>query len=149
MITPIPVTASTEAVIYPTKSIKVQTEVVRVTRASPTVWITSSSDALSSSSSGVPDVREQHNSTSSNANDPQTAKNNGVEATGTTFDKTDERVLISVGSIGTDSRRLENQRLIANICRRWFCSCMLSDLDCQEGNQESDATSVKGDWRHP
>ena len=129
MTEPIPSNPGPDNVIYPSKSTKVQTAVVSVTSASPMGSTTSPPDVPSSSSTGVPDVRQQSISTGSNTADPQRVGNNRVEAAGTTFDKTDERVLISVGSFGTHSCQLENQRAIANICRRWFCPGLLSDLD--------------------
>ena len=104
--TPIPVSASTDDVRYPSPPTAGQIEDVSVTATYPMVGITTSGllDPLSSSPSAIPDLHDQQSSTSSNANDSQTAKNNGL-------DNTDERVLISVGSIGTVSCRQKQPKI--------------------------------------
>ncbi|KAK3399287.1 hypothetical protein B0T20DRAFT_196677 [Sordaria brevicollis] len=92
--TTIDVYSSTSTKVHSTTATKARTTI------SPTASTTSFSTVVSPTPSGVSDARGPYNSTGNIGNDPQTAKNNGIEATGGTLNKTGERVLVSVGSIG-------------------------------------------------
>lgn len=100
MTAPIHRIASPNRLIYPSTSTKVQTKTTASPTASPTATTTGLPAVVSPTLSGDSDAHGQYNSTGSNGIDAQTARNNGVEATGRAFNETDERVLISVGSIG-------------------------------------------------
>lgn len=100
------------------------------------------------SSSGS-NVHQQPISTSGNATNAQAVNNNGNGAAGSTFNKTDERVLISVGSIGTYPCPVAEIRALANICCRRVCPSLLSDLDYQKSIQKSSATSVTRESTQP